>query len=161
MNDEYFGVVRWHKADLESALEDHNIAVTENNIDKLFGLVNNHWFTDFMIERGWEYINEMFYMHDVSWEEYVITKEMIRKELEQKNGTIIFNNGYTDICCWIGDDFVCLDADDMDSKQYESDMSLDDKVDNIFNALEDLKHDKEEAERYGYFYRILTEGYNE
>ena len=54
--EEYFGVVRWCEEDLKCALINEGYPVTENNISKLSMICDNHWFTDCMIEAGWEYI---------------------------------------------------------------------------------------------------------
>lgn len=56
METEWFGKVRWCEDDLKAALEDRGYPVTENNVDKLFVICNSHWFTDYMIEAGWEYM---------------------------------------------------------------------------------------------------------
>lgn len=53
---ECFGEVKWYKDDLANALECCNYPVTENNIEKLYNLCNSHWFTDYMIEMGFEYM---------------------------------------------------------------------------------------------------------
>ena len=55
-NVEWFGQVRWCEDDLKVALENEGYPATESNIAKLYDLCNNHFFTDFMIEKGWEYI---------------------------------------------------------------------------------------------------------
>ena len=55
-NTEWFGIVRWCEADVRNALEIQDYPVTENNIEKLIALCNSHWFTDHMIEAGWEWI---------------------------------------------------------------------------------------------------------
>lgn len=54
--EEWFGQVRWCEEDIKAALEDRGYPVTENNIAKLSNLCNSHWFTDHMIEAGWEYM---------------------------------------------------------------------------------------------------------
>ena len=53
---EYFGEVKWHREDLENALEVQGYPVTENNIRKLYAICDTHWFTDYMIEMGWNYM---------------------------------------------------------------------------------------------------------
>lgn len=68
MNDEYFGVVRWCKDDIEAALIDRGLPTTDNNIEKLYKLCNNHWFADAMIEVGWDYIYGMIEVED-GWDE--------------------------------------------------------------------------------------------
>lgn len=55
-DEEWFGQVRWCDEDLENALEVQGYPVTENNIEKLRASCNNHWFTDYMIEAGWNYM---------------------------------------------------------------------------------------------------------
>lgn len=57
--DKWFGEVKWSRDDLKVALEKHGYPATENNVDKLYSLCNNHWFTDYMIEMGWQYIYDM------------------------------------------------------------------------------------------------------
>lgn len=57
-NAEWFGQVRWCEEDIKSALEENGYPATENNIARLYSLCNTHWFTDHMIEAGWEYIHE-------------------------------------------------------------------------------------------------------
>ena len=67
-DDEWFGKVRWCNEDLEEALDDNGYPVTENNISKLRRECDNHWFTDHMIEAGWEYINAQIGYGD-GWDE--------------------------------------------------------------------------------------------
>ncbi len=55
-DEEWFGQVRWCDEDLENALEVQGYSVTKKNIEKLRALCNNHWFTDYMIEAGWNYM---------------------------------------------------------------------------------------------------------
>lgn len=55
-NTEWFGQVRWCEEDLKTALEAQGYPVTENNISKLYDICSSHWFTDHMIEAGWEYM---------------------------------------------------------------------------------------------------------
>lgn len=54
--EEYFGQVRWHEEDLKEALRFQGYPVTENNVAKLREICNRHWFTDHMIEAGWEFM---------------------------------------------------------------------------------------------------------
>lgn len=57
----WFGIVRWCDADLKEALILRGYPATENNIARLRNLCETHWFTDSMIETGWEYIyNKIF-----------------------------------------------------------------------------------------------------
>lgn len=56
--EEWFGEVRWSKDDLADALEVKGYPVTEENVNKLLDMVDDHWFTDYMIQAGWEYIYE-------------------------------------------------------------------------------------------------------
>lgn len=65
---EWFGQVRWCDEDLENALEVQGYSVTENNIEKLRALCNNHWFTDYMIEAGWNYMYDNVGLGD-GWDE--------------------------------------------------------------------------------------------
>lgn len=55
-NAEWFGQVRWCEEDFETALKENGYPVTENNINKLMAACQSHWFTDHMVEAGWEYI---------------------------------------------------------------------------------------------------------
>lgn len=64
---EWFGVVRWCEADLKNALEVQGYPVTENNVSKLYNLCASHWFTDHMIEAGWEYMYNMIGSDD-TWD---------------------------------------------------------------------------------------------
>ena len=66
-NAEWFGKVRWCENDLKSALEENGYPATENNIANLYSLCDTHWFTDHMIEAGWEYINEQI-SYFTGWE---------------------------------------------------------------------------------------------
>lgn len=52
----WFGYVRWNIDDLKVALEDKGYPDTEENISKLYDLCSNHYFTDYMIAAGWDYI---------------------------------------------------------------------------------------------------------
>ena len=53
---EWFGKVRWCEEDLKEALRTQGYPVTENNVAKLYDRCSKHWFTDHMIEAGWEYM---------------------------------------------------------------------------------------------------------
>jgi hypothetical protein len=53
---EWFGQVRWCEDDLKEALRVQGYPATENNVAKLKALCEHHFFTDCMIERGWEYM---------------------------------------------------------------------------------------------------------
>ena len=66
---EWFGEVRWCEEDLINALEVQGYPVTENNIAKLYAACNSHWFTDFMVERGWEYMYDTI-GNDDTWDKY-------------------------------------------------------------------------------------------
>ena len=65
---EWFGMVRWCESDIEEALRYQGYPVTENNIAKLYNLLNSHWFTDHMIEAGWEYMYDQIGYGD-GWDE--------------------------------------------------------------------------------------------
>ena len=67
--EEWFGQVRWCEEDLKNALECCDYPVTENNIAKLYALCDKHWFTDCMIEAGWQYMYENIGYGD-GWDEY-------------------------------------------------------------------------------------------
>ena len=54
--NEWFGQVRWCEEDLANALKKQGYPVTENNIAKLRAICEHHFFTDCMIETGWEYM---------------------------------------------------------------------------------------------------------
>ena len=64
----WFGQVRWCEEDLRNALEDQGYPVTKNNVVKLRSICEHHFFTDCMIERGWEFINESIGYGD-GWDE--------------------------------------------------------------------------------------------
>ena len=66
--EEWFGQVRWCEEDLKNALEEQGYPVTENNIAKLYNACEKHWFTDRMIEAGWDYIYNAIGMGD-GWDE--------------------------------------------------------------------------------------------
>lgn len=68
-NTEWFGIVRWCKDDLISALTDRGYPATEHNIATLYNLCNQHWFTDNMIETGWEYIYNKI-DSECEWDEF-------------------------------------------------------------------------------------------
>ena len=56
-NTPYFGVVRWQLDDIKAALADRGYPITQDNIDEIVtNCVNNHFFTDTMIEAGWDMI---------------------------------------------------------------------------------------------------------
>lgn len=44
-----------------SALDDRGYPATEANVAKLYNLISGHWFTDNMIEAGW---NDIYYQID-------------------------------------------------------------------------------------------------
>lgn len=66
---EYFGEVCWCEEDLIGALEEMGYPATENNIAKLWSACDKHWFTDCMIEAGWEYMYNTI-GNDDTWDEY-------------------------------------------------------------------------------------------
>ena len=65
---EWFGEVRWCDADLETALDDKGYPITENNVAKLRAKCESHWFADFLIEAGWDYIDNQIGYGD-GWDE--------------------------------------------------------------------------------------------
>ena len=54
--NEWFGEVKWCEEDLKCALENKNYPITKNNVAKLYAFCNSHWFTDYMIEAGFNYM---------------------------------------------------------------------------------------------------------
>lgn len=66
---EWFGKVRWCEEDLANALEVQGYPVTENNIAKLRAMCEHHFFTDCMIEAGWEYMYSNIGYGD-GWDEH-------------------------------------------------------------------------------------------
>lgn len=68
IKEEWFGIVRWCEEDLKVALENRGLPATEENIAKLRNRLDDHWFTDHMIEAGWDYIYSCITDNDV-WEE--------------------------------------------------------------------------------------------
>ena len=67
-DDEWFGQVRWCDEDLVEALDDNGYPATEKNVSKLRRKCDSHWFTDHMIEAGWDYINAQVGYGD-GWDE--------------------------------------------------------------------------------------------
>ena len=67
-SEEWFGQVRWYEYDLEEALKEQGYPITENNVSKLRSLCEHHFFTDCMIERGWDYIYDQIGEGD-GWDE--------------------------------------------------------------------------------------------
>ena len=53
---ESFSEVKWYEEDLANALECCDMPVTENNMEKLRNIVDCHWFVDYMIQAGFEYM---------------------------------------------------------------------------------------------------------
>ena len=64
----WFGEVKWNKEDLVNALEVQGYPATENNIKKLYDIVSSHWFKDYMIEMGWQYMYDHISI-DGGWDE--------------------------------------------------------------------------------------------
>jgi len=56
-SETYFGIVRWCNEDIESALLDEEVEPTEELIGKVRDRLEKHWFADYMIESGWEYVH--------------------------------------------------------------------------------------------------------
>ena len=54
-----FGIVRWYNEDIESALREREAEPTEELTDRIRDRLERHWFTDHMIEAGWDYINNV------------------------------------------------------------------------------------------------------
>lgn len=67
-DDDWFGKVRWCEEDLESALKKKGYPITDNNVSKLRSMCEHHFFTDCMIERGWDYIEDQIGGGD-GWDE--------------------------------------------------------------------------------------------
>lgn len=61
-----FGEVSWRMEDLRQALRKNGIQETDRNIHKIHDAVTSHFFTDQMIERGWEIIDSLIDNND--WE---------------------------------------------------------------------------------------------
>lgn len=59
--EDWFGIVRWCDADIANALEENGHEVNDENIAKVRNRLNTHWFTDHMIEAGWDYINDVIW----------------------------------------------------------------------------------------------------
>lgn len=57
--DEAFGRVEWVDEDIRNALEVGDYPVTDENVSIIRSKLSKHWFTDAMIECGWEYIHEV------------------------------------------------------------------------------------------------------
>ena len=53
---EWFGKVRWCDDDLEAALTEKNVPVTEENVAKLRQMCSHHSLNDAMISVGWDFI---------------------------------------------------------------------------------------------------------
>ena len=56
---EYFADIAWCDEDIESALEMEEKEVTEENVAKIRKALDNHFFTDWLIEQGWNYIYDV------------------------------------------------------------------------------------------------------
>lgn len=53
---DYFAKVEWCAEDIENALEVSSIPATEENIATVLNALDNHFFTDYLISAGWDYI---------------------------------------------------------------------------------------------------------
>ena len=56
-NSKWFGVVRWSKDDIVAALKDAELPVTKQNIAKLREIVSGDGFEEYMVQCGWEFMN--------------------------------------------------------------------------------------------------------
>ena len=54
---EWFGIVRWCNEDIEEALRQRGIPVTQHNVDEIRVRCEHHFFADAMIETGWNMID--------------------------------------------------------------------------------------------------------
>lgn len=61
MANKWFGRVRWCDEDIAEALEQREIKATEEAVFKVRNRLESHWFTDHMIEAGWDYIFATIY----------------------------------------------------------------------------------------------------
>ena len=55
-NNNAFGEISWENEDIANALELCDYEPTEENVQKIRKALDNHFFTDWMIEQGWDYI---------------------------------------------------------------------------------------------------------
>ena len=56
-NKGWFGIVRWCKDDVASALESNGYPVSEDNIGEVMSQLEHHSFRDYMIAAGWDFID--------------------------------------------------------------------------------------------------------
>lgn len=57
--NEYFAHVSWCNSDLEQALTDIGVDATPEKIAALRAKVDNHWFSDYLISCGWDYLHDI------------------------------------------------------------------------------------------------------
>lgn len=60
-NTEWFGVVRWCDEDIRCALDLAGFEPTIENVSSVRRKCEHHSFTDAMIERGWEVMEQMIW----------------------------------------------------------------------------------------------------
>ena len=90
----------------------------------------------------------------------MITIDMIRDGL--KSGVIaVVDSPYDDgAVCQIGEHWFYFGgqiAEDMSAAEYFTDVPQDDIVKEIFDVLEDFRHDPEFSDEYGYYEAVLAE----
>lgn len=92
--EDWFGIVRWCDDDIRTALEDAGKEVNDENVSKIRQALDNHWFTDYMIEHGWEYINETVrneLRDDCAEDPKPLHQQLIRQEDVFSISTTIFD----------------------------------------------------------------------
>lgn len=67
-----FGVVSWCDDDIIEGLQARHKAVTEEHIAAVRSELEKHWFTDAMIEAGWQYMYAT--ISDLFWDEDEVTQ---------------------------------------------------------------------------------------
>lgn len=66
---ELFGAVRWCEADIENALEVCGVSPSAAAVSAVRRFCESHWFTDQMIEIGWDVMYDYINDHRSEWEE--------------------------------------------------------------------------------------------
>lgn len=54
----WFGDVRWCDDDIRNELDLLDVDITDENVERVRNLCSKHWFTDRMIEAGWEALED-------------------------------------------------------------------------------------------------------
>ena len=68
-SERFFGMTLWCEEDIENALEVCDVRPTADAVSAVRRFCESHWFTDRMVEMGWDVMYDYINDHRSEWEE--------------------------------------------------------------------------------------------